>query len=54
MCGTYYSFVLGDKANFQCSEADSDLVCQPAARWMDINDTLQKKGTYILICFRKS
>ncbi|KAI0772190.1 FAD-linked oxidase-like protein [Irpex lacteus] len=25
-------------------EADSDLVCQPGARWMDINDTLKKKG----------
>ncbi|KAF8965848.1 hypothetical protein BDZ97DRAFT_1903908 [Flammula alnicola] len=26
-------------------EDDSDLVCQPAARWMDINDVLKKKGT---------
>lgn len=25
-------------------EADSDLVCQPGIRWMDINDTLKKKG----------
>ncbi|KAG6910090.1 hypothetical protein DXG01_013142 [Tephrocybe rancida] len=25
-------------------EADSDLVCQPGAKWMDINDTLQEKG----------
>ncbi|KAF8074141.1 FAD-linked oxidase-like protein [Lyophyllum atratum] len=25
-------------------EADSDLVCQPGARWMDINDTLKEKG----------
>ena len=25
-------------------EADSDLVCQPGARWMDINDTLKKQG----------
>ncbi|KAF9464057.1 FAD-linked oxidase-like protein [Collybia nuda] len=25
-------------------EADSDLVCQPGARWMDINDMLKKKG----------
>lgn len=25
-------------------EADSDLVCQPAAGWMDINDTLKQKG----------
>ncbi|KAF8964963.1 FAD-linked oxidase-like protein [Flammula alnicola] len=25
-------------------EDDSDLVCQPAARWMDINDVLKKKG----------
>ncbi|KAG2009423.1 D-lactate dehydrogenase cytochrome oxidoreductase [Coprinopsis cinerea AmutBmut pab1-1] len=23
---------------------DSDLVCQPAARWMDINETLKEKG----------
>ncbi|KAF8642654.1 hypothetical protein AX16_009454 [Volvariella volvacea WC 439] len=25
-------------------EVDSDLVCQPGARWMDINGTLKKKG----------
>ncbi|KAI0080145.1 hypothetical protein K474DRAFT_1638149 [Panus rudis PR-1116 ss-1] len=25
-------------------EADSDLVCQPGARWMDINATLKEKG----------
>ncbi|GBE82161.1 FAD-linked oxidase-like protein [Sparassis latifolia] len=25
-------------------EADSDLVCQSGARWMDINETLKKKG----------
>jgi len=25
-------------------EADSDLVCQPGARWMDINDMLKQKG----------
>ncbi|KAI0792493.1 hypothetical protein C8Q75DRAFT_804866 [Abortiporus biennis] len=25
-------------------EEDSDLVCQPGARWMDINDMLKKKG----------
>ncbi|KAG6850259.1 hypothetical protein H0H93_015811 [Arthromyces matolae] len=25
-------------------EADSDLVCQPGAKWMDINDTLRDKG----------
>ncbi|PPR00144.1 hypothetical protein CVT24_008951 [Panaeolus cyanescens] len=25
-------------------EKDSDLVCQPAARWMDINETLRRKG----------
>ncbi|KAF8192120.1 FAD-linked oxidase-like protein [Pholiota molesta] len=25
-------------------EADSDLVCQPGARWMDINETLKEKG----------
>jgi FAD/FMN-containing dehydrogenase len=25
-------------------EADLDLVCQPGARWMDINDTLKEKG----------
>lgn len=25
-------------------EADSDLVCQPGARWMDINATLKQKG----------
>ncbi|PCH37975.1 hypothetical protein WOLCODRAFT_135969 [Wolfiporia cocos MD-104 SS10] len=25
-------------------EADSDLVCQPGAQWMHINDLLQKKG----------
>ena len=30
-------------------EADSDLVCQPGARWVDINDTLKKKGTEITI-----
>ncbi|KNZ72089.1 D-lactate dehydrogenase [cytochrome], mitochondrial [Termitomyces sp. J132] len=25
-------------------EADSDLVCQPGAKWMDINDILEEKG----------
>ncbi|KAG5634793.1 hypothetical protein H0H81_000761 [Sphagnurus paluster] len=25
-------------------EADSDLVCQPGARWMDVNETLREKG----------
>ncbi|TFK32246.1 FAD-linked oxidase-like protein [Crucibulum laeve] len=25
-------------------EADSDLVCQPAARWLDINETLKENG----------
>ncbi|KAI0933110.1 hypothetical protein AcV7_004679 [Taiwanofungus camphoratus] len=30
-------------------EADSDLICQPGAQWMDINDTLKKKG--ILLFF---
>jgi hypothetical protein len=25
-------------------EADSDLVCQPGVGWMEINETLQKKG----------
>ncbi|TFK33515.1 FAD-linked oxidase-like protein [Crucibulum laeve] len=25
-------------------EADSDLICQPAAKWMDINDILKEKG----------
>jgi len=25
-------------------EADSDLVCQPGAGWMDINDTLKQEG----------
>ncbi|KDR83282.1 hypothetical protein GALMADRAFT_206873 [Galerina marginata CBS 339.88] len=25
-------------------ETDSDLVCQPGARWMDINETLKEKG----------
>ncbi|KAI0687856.1 FAD-linked oxidase-like protein [Cytidiella melzeri] len=25
-------------------ESDSDLVCQPGARWMDINETLKEKG----------
>ncbi|RDB30391.1 D-lactate dehydrogenase [cytochrome], mitochondrial [Hypsizygus marmoreus] len=28
----------------QIHEADSDLVCQPGARWMDINDMLNEKG----------
>ncbi|RDB27372.1 D-lactate dehydrogenase [cytochrome], mitochondrial [Hypsizygus marmoreus] len=28
----------------QIHEADSDLVCQPGARWMDINDLLKEKG----------
>jgi hypothetical protein len=28
----------------QRAEADSDLVCQPGARWMDINDELALKG----------
>jgi hypothetical protein len=28
------------------TEADSDLVCQPGARWMDINATLEKKGIH--------
>ncbi|KAF8960557.1 hypothetical protein BDZ97DRAFT_1833403, partial [Flammula alnicola] len=27
-------------------EADSDLVCQPGARWMDINETLKEKGMW--------
>ncbi len=26
-------------------EADSDLVCQPGARWMDINETLKEEGS---------
>lgn len=26
------------------SEEDSDLVCQPGAKWMDINETLKEKG----------
>lgn len=26
------------------TEEDSDLVCQPGARWMDINETLKEKG----------
>ncbi|KAH8114410.1 FAD-linked oxidase-like protein [Phellopilus nigrolimitatus] len=26
------------------NEADGDLVCQPGARWVDINDTLKAKG----------
>ena len=26
-------------------EADADLVCQPGARWMDINAMLKEKGT---------
>lgn len=26
--------------------ADSDLVCQPGTRWMDINDHLKEKGRY--------
>lgn len=25
-------------------EADGDLVCQPGAKWMDINATLEEKG----------
>ncbi len=29
------------------SEADSDLVCQPGARWMDINATLKQKGEWV-------
>ncbi|KAG6873042.1 hypothetical protein C0995_003798 [Termitomyces sp. Mi166 len=28
-------------------EADSDLVCQPGAKWMDINDMLKEKGEVI-------
>lgn len=28
----------------QINEADGDLVCQPGARWMDINDYLKAKG----------
>ncbi|KAL5501751.1 DLD1_2 [Sanghuangporus vaninii] len=28
----------------QINEADSDLVCQPGAKWMDINESLKKKG----------
>lgn len=23
---------------------DSDLVCQPGAKWMDVNETLKEKG----------
>ena len=26
------------------AEADSDVVCQPGLRWMDLNETLKKKG----------
>jgi len=26
------------------TEADSDLVCQAGARWMDINEMLKEKG----------
>lgn len=26
------------------AEADSDIVCQPGVRWMDINDVLKEKG----------
>ncbi|KAH7928344.1 hypothetical protein BV22DRAFT_1103100 [Leucogyrophana mollusca] len=32
-------------------EADSDLVCQPGVGWMDINETLQKKGKTSLLPF---
>lgn len=28
-------------------EADSDLVCQPGAKWMDINDNLKEKGRWL-------
>lgn len=28
------------------TEADSDLVCQPGVGWMEINETLQEKGTH--------
>ena len=27
---------------------DSDIVCQPAARWMDINELLKEKGALCL------
>ncbi|CAA7271299.1 unnamed protein product [Cyclocybe aegerita] len=37
-----------DMTNMDCiiaiHEADSDLVCQPGARWMEINETLKEKG----------
>ena len=34
------------KLNPICLEADSDLVCLPAAQWVDVNDMLQKKGMF--------
>ncbi|KDQ51241.1 hypothetical protein JAAARDRAFT_41303 [Jaapia argillacea MUCL 33604] len=30
-------------------EEDSDLVCQPGARWMDVNDTLKEKGIPLFV-----
>ncbi|KAI0701556.1 FAD-linked oxidase-like protein [Cerioporus squamosus] len=31
-------------AIIEIHEADSDVVCQPGIRWMDLNETLKKKG----------
>lgn len=48
----FWKFTVCDGAeNTRCSyvthqyvEADSDLVCQPGAGWVDINEMLKKKG----------
>ena len=41
---TAYSCVFLDMYHIVHLDADSDLVCQPGARWVDINDTLKEKG----------
>ena len=38
-----FTFLSGEAHLFPLAE-DSDLVCQPGARWMDINETLKEKG----------
>jgi len=40
----FYYLLLPKVTLHWLSEADSDLVCQPGARWMDLNEILKEKG----------
>jgi FAD/FMN-containing dehydrogenase len=44
VCAEKIFIILSSHSVHVFKEADSDLVCQPGARWVDINDTLKKKG----------